>query len=481
MRLVSVAHPFQLSIQPDGRLETRPNTPDAIGPWELLDWVSAPAPWGPAEILWSPAHDHPAVWTGDHLVYRAGARLWSAGRYLSVQPDVGALRIADGETGFVDDGGLVLPVFCHAGDLLALYARVAQWALAELDDIQAAGYHGVRTWTELSGEYWDPMGRSIGPGMPGYHQAVGGFANALRVRGLRWMVSQGWRITPAMMTDLAATLRDAGGLNVVAAVDGGNEAWHLDENTPEHLRRCVDAFRAVLPVPIWSLTSPGGDDKAGLDRYAGSVYDLHGPRNGHWWDKIRYGFSTAYETKPARRLGIQSEPPGPNAREEGGLVSGMHNWAEMDAEMMGLLHAMHLMSRQATVYFSSPGVSVRERGEFSRQPGFSTVPALARLLPNDLMSWPTILHGSSAGRWLSASTAADGGIVRVDQAAASDGRRMGIAYGPSGRHQIPVEGDCELSVIDPGTLTQTPLVRFQAGERLPLEFTRGRIVLGQLV
>ena len=373
--------------------------------------------------------------------------------------------------GFADNTGFVLPVFCHAGDLLALYARDPDWACAELDDIAAAGYHGVRTWTELSGPYWDGLDRSIGPDSLIYLRNVSAFAEALRARSLRWIVSQGWRITPAIMTDLATTLRDAGGLDVVAAVDGGNETWHLAENTPEHLRRCVDAFRAVLPVPVWSLTSPPGEDKAELDRYAGSVYDVHGSRAGHWYDKIRHAFSVAYEQKPARRLGIQSEPPGP-----GELVSVTDFKDELDAEAMGLLHVMHLMSRQATVYFSSPGVSVRERGEFSRQPGFWTVPAWARMLPNDLMSWPTLLHGSSRGRILSAVSVGDG-IIRVDQALDDDGRFVAIVYGPGGFHQIPVERDCELEILNQVVAKQT----FVAGQQMDTQFRRGLIVLGRLL
>ncbi len=375
---------------------------------------------------------------------------------------------------FVDDTGPRLPVLCHAGDLLALYYRDPAWALVELDAIASAGYLGVRTWTELSGEYWDGLRRSIGPEMPGYVDAVRGFAGALRARGLRWLVSQGWRITPAIMRELAETLRDAGGLDVVCGVDGGNEAWHLPQNTPEHLRACVDGFRSVLDVPIWSLTSPPGEETAELDRYSGTVYDVHGYRGGHVADKIRHAFSIAYEGQTACRLGIQSEPPGP-----GEMVSVTEHKGELDAEAMALLTAMHLMSRQMSVYFSSPGVSVRARGEFARMPGFREAPAIASGLPIDLMRYQTLTHGGRADRVLGA-TVQNGALARVDQAVADDGSFLGIAYAQrSGTYAFPIERRCEATVYHPSTREVVETIR-PGQSTLSLTFERGRIITGRL-
>jgi hypothetical protein len=371
---------------------------------------------------------------------------------------------------------------CHAGDLLALYSRDPAWAEAELDAIASAGYLGVRTWTELSGEWWDGLGRSIGPDQPGYLDAVRGFAAALRARGLRWLVSQGWRITLATMTELAETLRDAGGLDVVLGVDGGNEAWHLPENTPEHLRLCVDAFRSVLDVPIWSLGSPPGEDRDELNRYSGSVYDVHGWRGGHVADKIRHAFGVAYEQRPACRLGIQSEPPG--AWSAGSLVSIMEHHEEMDAEAMALLTAMHLMSRQMSVYFSSPGVSCRERGEFARMPGFREAAAIASVLPTDLMQFQTLTHGGKRGERVLCATGEGDYLIRVDHAIHDDGRFMAIPYAATPGDWVvglKVERGCELTVINPATRQAFGPVRYWPADMLGLHFHHGRIVRGQLL
>ena len=309
------------------------------------------------------------------------------------------------------------------------------------------------------------------------------FAWALRARGLHWLVSQGWRITPAIMRELAGVLRDAGGLDVVLGVDGGNEAWHLPENTPEHLRASVDAFRSVLDVPIWSLTD-GGEEKADLDRYSGSVYDVHGYRGGHVADKIRHAFGVAYEQRPMCRLGIQSEPPG--AWSAGSLVSIMEYAEEMDAEAMALLTAMHLMSRQMSVYFSSPGVSCRERGEFARQPGFRESAAIVSVLPSDLMQFQTLSHGgeSQRGRRILCATGEGDYLIRADHAIHDDGRFVIIAYAARPGDWVvglKVERGCELTTIDPVTRDTFGPVRYWPDDTLGLHFRHGRIITGRLL
>jgi hypothetical protein len=392
----------------------------------------------------------------------------------------GTLQIS--HESYTDDTGSVLPIFCHAGDLLSLFARDSAWALAELDDIATAGYAGVRTWTWLDGVYWERLGRVFSPTRyrpEDYEEIVRLFARSLRVRGVRWIVSQGdmLRFAPdrrGFMVRLAEILAEEGGTEVVCAVDGGNEAWQNGETDPGRLRAIVDAFRAVLPVPVWSLTSPPGEDPSELDEYAGTVYDVHGARHGRYYDWIRHAFSIAYEGKPACRLGIQSEPPGP-----GPLVSAVHPEAkrELDDEAMCVLAAMHLMARQATVFMSSPGVSVRERGEFRRQPGFTAVPRLAEWLPEELMRYERLFHGGEVFRGQRVCAAVED--VRCDHAMSHDGRFMVCIYGPPGAYRIPIERRCEATVHNPAT--GESIQRLSPSDtELVVEFARGRVVLGTL-
>ncbi len=407
----------------------------------------------------------------------------------SRRPLIGPLRIEAGA--FCDDTGSRLPVLCHAGDLLALYVRDPSWAEVELDTIAATGYLGVRTWTWLDGPYWEGLGRTITPEEAGYWGAVDRFAGALRVRGLRWLVSQGDMLRyawdrRAFMHQLAETLRDAGGLQIVCGVDGGNESWKNGESDPIRLREAVDAFRIVLDVPIWSLTSPSDEKPADLDRYSGSVYDVHGYRGDHVADKIRHAFSIPFEGKPACRLGIQSEPPGPGAIEESGLVSSMGHWGEMDAEAMALLTAMHLMARQMSVYFSSPGVSCRERGEFSRQPGFRESAVIASVLPPDLMRFQTLCHGgdSQRGRRVLCATGKDDYLIRADHAIHDDGRFVIIAYAATPGDWVvglKIERGCELTTIHPVTRDTFGPTRYWSDDTLGLHFRHGRIITGRLL
>jgi len=154
---------------------------------------------------------------------------------------------------------------------------------------------------------------------------------------------------------------------------------------------------------------------------------------------------------------------------------------ELDAEAMATLAAVHLMTRQATVYMSSPGVSVRERGEFARQPGFVAVPALAAELPRDLMRFEIICHGGERWRGTRVLAAPEGSELRCDHAIGGDGRFVCAVYGPPGRHQVAIERAFEGDILEPGTGPPgRSAIAVQPGQQVTLDFTRGRIVVGRL-
>lgn len=483
-RVVAFRPPMRpyLSVQPDGHLEANR---DVIDVWERFE-------------VWDNADGTVSYrsWRGflsmDDLGVVRADRQTPGGWEKFRRPRtglVGTLRITDGA--FYDDTGPVLPIFCHAGDLLALFARDPSWAEGELDDIAAARYDGVRTWTWLEGSYWDRLERVYIPTSRfhgTYWETVRDFALALRRRGLRWIVSQGdmLRFAPdraAFMRQLAETLRESGGFDVIAAIDAGNEAWQNGEDDPERLCAAVEPFRAVLPVPIWSLTSPQGEEQADLDRYSGSVYDVHGSRGGHVADKIRHAFGLAYEQRPRCRLGIQSEPPA--AWSAGSLASVMDYPEEMDAEAVTLLTTMHLIARQASVWFSSPGVSCRQRGEFARQLGFASVPHVREVLPRDLMQFQTLCHGGESQRGTRVLCAAGEGdsLIRVDGAIADDGRFAVVVYGAVPGDWVvglAVERRCELTTIHPVTREAFGPVQYWPGDTVGFRFRHGRIVTGRL-
>lgn len=349
------------------------------------------------------------------------------------------ITIAAGERAFLADGQPILPVLCHFGDGLSRLAR-GHDITPELDAIAAAGYDGVRTWTVLHGDYW--AGREVGP-MHGaaadYWRAVLDYADLLRARGLRWLVSQGDMLRALSAQGMRRDFMDALSARLidesVFGVDAGNEAWQNGETDPAKLREVVEAFR---PGAVWSLTSPADEDKIDLDRYAGSVYDVHGFRDNRAWDKIRHIFSLAYEVRPDRRLGIQSEPFGPGAR-----VSVTANKAELTGGVMALACAVSLMSRQAWVYFSGPGVVSDEVERLASMPGFRDTPMMRAALPADLMTFESLVHGgaSQKGRRVFAVPGTD--ETRADHAIADDGRFVCAVYGPRWK-DVTQERDCRI-------------------------------------
>lgn len=223
------------------------------------------------------------------------------------------------------------------------------------------------------------------------------------------------------MADLARSLD----LELVLGVDGGNEAWQNGESDQARLRECVDAFRVVLPCAVWSLTSPQSEERAALDPMAGSVFDVHGYRDGRSWDKVRHIFSIAYEVQPEKPLGKQSEGFG-----YGDRVSVTENKAELTSGVMALACAVSLLSRQLWVWFSGPGVISDEGQRMQDMPGFSSTPQMRDALPADLMTFGSLVHGGTSQKgkriWAVPSTDA----TRCDHAIHADGRYVVAVYGP---------------------------------------------------
>lgn len=331
---------------------------------------------------------------------------------------------------FRDDSGPVLPVLCHAGDLLSRYCRgqVAE-VRALLAAIAAAGYHGVRTWMVLAGDYWE--GREVGPQTtPHYWALVHDFAHDLDAYGLGWLVSQGDALrvvtTTAEREAFARRLVETVDRREVLGVDCGNESWQNGEPDPARLVPMARVFAAAWPDVALSLSSPPGEERAELDAWSldpATVWDVHGYRGGHWWDKVRHIFSVAYEGRPARHLGIQSEPFGPGA-----LVSASQNKHELVTGVMQAAAVQSLMARQAWVYFSGPGVMSDAGEDLRAMPGFAETPAAVARLPRDVMTG-RLIHGGAT--WAQERVFAAHDETRCDHVLLPDGRFACLIYGPS--------------------------------------------------
>lgn len=402
-------------------------------------------------------------------------------------PFVGRLRI-EGNT-FRDDRGPVLPVYAHAGDLFSLFVRDRARAVAELDAVARAGYHGVRTWSALgcsseapcgeteqgvSPAFW--RGREVGPGLTAdYYAHVEGFLEALRARKLRVVWSQGDVQVIADRRDFMTRIAGLDkALAVIDWIDCGNEAWQGGGLDPAGLAECVGYYQSAGGRALKTLSSPPGEEVKELDAFSidpADAFDVHSFRGGHSWDKRRHisSLTRGDRPNPRRRLGIGSEPPG-----SGALVSATENQHELDEEAVALLAVASLIARQAFVWFSGEGVRI-DRG-LATEAGFHSVPKAVALLPRDVMGYETRHHSGETSRAIRVLEAQ--GDVRIDGALAADGRFAYTIDGPPGAYNLKVTRAFEARLCHPATaacetVSKTP------GETLAVSFTRGRILIGR--
>ena len=352
-------------------------------------------------------------------------------------PLVGGLRY--GDRCYADANGPVLPVLCHAGDLIGQGLVFGlHHVTPALDMIAAAGYHGLRSWINVDAEPGNPFwGNKPAPRWNLLDNPTL-FVDIVRAgaeRGLVWHLASGGlkglsNDRENQMFDFLGDAISQVGAEHFALIETCNEVRDTgdsDDIEPSELERLVQRVRAKHPQLLYSLSAyTGTEDREILTRYTPSWaqhYYLHGYRGGHAWDKIRHIFSNGYEGTPVRRLGWQGEPFG-----VGRLVSAQDNGHELDAGAMAMAGAMAAVARQAWTFMSGPGVILYDQ-PMDQMPGFREVPALVAQLPRDLMQFSTLGHGGESKRGTRIHVAA--GDVRADYAIHSDGRYVEIVYGPT--------------------------------------------------
>jgi hypothetical protein len=181
-----------------------------------------------------------------------------------------------------------------------------------------------------------------------------------------------------------------------------------------------------------------------FSREPADVAIVHGYRDAHYWDKLRHIFSFKYEGRPNKRHIIQMEPWG-----FGDDVSASQNKHEIDTNVAQLGAAMSVMTNQAWVMMSGPGVRTDANPErIENMPGFWDVPKVAGMIPHDVGRYDELFHGGD--RFADKRVfAAVGELGRADHAYYRDGRFVCILYGPE-FHRCPqvrnarIDGDVTL-------------------------------------
>jgi hypothetical protein len=345
----------------------------------------------------------------------------------------GQLQIEAGG-GFHVNGRPVLPTLCHYGDALSKWMRDRDHVRRNLDLIASVGYHGIRYWTVLDGDWWN--GRHVGERFQSnYWEQHRDFLLELKSRGLVAQISQG-SLTRDAVPDrqgfanrLADVLSDVG-TDACALFEGVNEARDTGESDAARLADFVRVFKARHPHVLCALSAYTGTEDVGiLDSFSRDPADLfvvHPYRGGGNHDKTRHLMSLRYEGKPKRRLGWNGEGPG-----GGNRVSAIDNRDAMTSATMCGLAAMSFMMRMAYVWFSGVGVISDDGGSqtFDQMPGFADVPKVRTLVPSDVMRYSgPIFHGGET--WRNQRTFAARGEVRADHVVHSDGRQVIGIYGP---------------------------------------------------
>lgn len=431
----------------------------------------------------------------------------------------GLLRIADGQSAFVDETGAhKLPVLCHFMEAFSAYTRDRDRVRHQLDKIKEAGYDGIRFLDHLgyySGAWggkevtpWSFTNREggrVNP-TPDYYGQLRDFLSDVKSRGLKVHHDRGdlgasRNVIPfgdiKAHSERVCSLYDELGWDMVALYAGNNEDWQNGNLEPARLREVVASAKSRGAITALSCPPDCSEDAPEVHAYSADVFYTHGWRSGEPTDRLRHIFSLAYEGyghlmdagKNPRRLGWQGEPTGPNEFPGPGVTVNNVN----DVEELGLLAFQSLMCRQAWVYMSQYGVFFN--GWIHEHSGFWVVPQMRGLLQQfaaDVMSWNKLYHGGRGEAVLKSPTGyVDGnhgaaeGPARIDQVISPDGRKcVATVHGGRGRKQVRLDmgGRLRLTILAPRKEdgredVHVHTAEINSGDTITLEYRVGRALL----
>jgi len=430
-------------------------------------------------------------------------------------PWTGQLRKARDDLGFEDaTGRRILPVCAHFGEAFSAYVRRPADVVAQLQVIKTAGYDCIRDWSILG--YYDSnrpdqsaqwsawkgkevapfsflaySGRSIERTTDYYGQRLS-FVFAVKRAGLTLFDSRGDMVGQPVArirehTEQLAAIYDQVGWDALALGEACNECWQNGGFTPTELRAIVEPFKRRGALTAHSSAEQAEEPNSIAEISAGaSIYTVHGLRTGEPTNILEHIFSLGYfeprstDYGDVPRLGIQGEPAGPGD----GVSVGQVN----DRELLSMMAATSLLSRQWWVYMS--GYGVFWKGPIESQPGFWAVPRMRQAIADfapDVMAW-ALYHGGRAEAPLKSPTGywGDPGVTdgpsRIFNAVRSDRRAVvAVVQGGRGAKRVTNHLDCTLSidvigVNDDETLSRHTLT-LQPRESFAIDYRIGRLLL----
>lgn len=389
----------------------------------------------------------------------------------------------------------MLPTLCHFGEAFSAFVRRPAEVIRQLKAIADAGYHGIRFWDILgyydqnrpgdskawkawAGKEVTPVefiafsGRVIPP-TPDYYVQLEKFLHALRALGLTAHHSRGDCNSIPFSAILAhcmkvSEVQQKVGLEVICLNEALNEAWQNGVPEPERLDQMLTMFSPRTLRATSAGTSEHPDDMMPMLTAHADVWAVHGDRGAY---KLEHIFALGYNG-PGRlspKPGWQGEPTGPG--------QGVSVGREDSPEMLGLMAASALMTRQAWVYMS--GFGVFWDGAIESQPGFYEVAQVKDMLPRDVMTFGLRVHGGATWRDKRIFGVTED-HSRCDQVIHPDGRFVAVASSMKpGRHSWTVDKSCECLVINPAN-GEAASKKLAKGDTLVLDFERGRLIVGHL-
>jgi hypothetical protein len=422
-----------LTAELDGTVRARATR---IGPWE--EWISDPPDW------WA----NPAPAANPN---RLQGELVRSGRVVGDASGVQTLS-RTGQRQAITRPRILM--FCHAMELFSAWCHGQEREVADQCEAIAQVYAGIRVLDVLG--YWDVAwkGREVTPiafinhsggrvaPTPDYWERKRAFLTMLHSMGLKVMDDRGdlnsWsraekiehmRANGAFYTGLPF------GREVLALVSAVNEGW---QNGGDSIALCQDMLRAFATGAGWlpalrGLSAPGGDSDP--ERLAtctppmtmwepeapcsfvnwaadpATVLTIHGNRGAYEHIVEHYfGYGYDHTMRSTNKPAFNTEPVGPGAGVSVGRVN--------DPELLCALTVAALIGGQCWTYMS--GFGVFWDGPIDSQPAFTEVARLTTLLPQDIASWPTVIHSGVRFRGQRILAVVD--PTRADQAISADGR-----------------------------------------------------------
>lgn len=337
------------------------------------------------------------------------------------RPLVGPLRVQDKM--FADEAGWRRVLFCSWFPALRILRDNPSEFERQINAIASAGYQGIRVFLAVGGwtPYWDgrevapirfekgifdgnhlrpkPSGRFI-DAWPDYDDLLRAMLRACRSRKLRLHVTFG---------DMQIICPDAGAeqelhrrLSRICAEEGGRDVIALAEMTNEfplnryggesdqsiaQMGRLIDIWRQTIPGVVTAMGAiPQNEEPSSLSKASthGEACAVHVTRDPAAMALKRcfglVNWEGNWRAFPKPYWEGEHVGPGPDSYQR-----------LDDPAFLVAIYAMHALTGQASVWFQ--GAAVRSMAPLESEWGFSEMPSILEVLPEDIGTWEHASNG----------------------------------------------------------------------------------------